>query len=151
MTQWQVAKSVDKMNTNGSKAASLKSLEKKIESVLNHEEKIISKGNETQFIRNDEKSAEIGRKYRIMKAIQSESTKLLKNKNASLVSRTQNSQLCQSLTAEFSKPDCFTSSCRSSEPYRSIDGCCNNLENLSFGKLSFKQTNQCVYAFVSQA
>ena len=137
MTQWQVAKSVDKMNTNGSKAASFKSLEKKIESVLNHEEKIISKGNETQFIRNDEKSAEIGRKYRIMKALQTESKRLLGSKNASLVSRTQNShsELCQNLTAEFSKPDCKPDNCRSSDPYRSIDGCCNNLENPTKGIL----------------
>ena len=133
MTQWKVRKSVDKMNTNGSKAASFRNLENKIESVLNHEEKVISKGNETQFIRNDEKSAEIGRKYRIMRALQTESTKLLTNKNASLVSRTQNIQLCQNLTAEFSKPDCLPSNCRSSQLYRSIDGCCNNLLNPSQG------------------
>ena len=142
MTQWQVQTSVKKRNTNGN-------LENSIRSVLDHEEKIISKGHETQFRRNDQKSAEIGRKYRIMKALQTENTKLLRNKNASLVSRNQNSELCQNLTAKFSKPDCLPSTCRSSDPYRSIDGCCNNLINLTFGKLSCKQTNQCVYAFVS--
>ena len=128
------------MYTNGSKAASFRiqnSFRKKLQSVILHEEKIISKGHETQFRRNDEKSDEIGRNYRIMKALQTETIKLLGNKNASLVSRTQNSELCQNLTAEFSKPDCLPSNCRSSDPYRSIDGCCNNLENLSFGKLSF--------------
>ena len=142
MTQWQVQNTVEKRNTrNGSKAASFRNLENKIKSVLDHEEKIISKGKETQFIRNDEKSREIGRKYRIMKALQTEST--------SLESRTQNSELCQSLTANFSKPECNPSNCRSSDPYRSIDGCCNNLKNLTFGKFLCKQTNQCVNAFVS--
>ena len=133
MTQWQVARSVDKMNTNVSKAASFRSLENKIKSVINHEEKIISKGHETQFRRNDEKSDEIGRKYRIMKALQN--TK-------------QNSKLCQNLTAQFSKPDCLPSNCRSSDPYRSIDGCCNNLRNPPQGIL-MQQSSQCAYAFVS--
>ena len=150
MTQWQVQNTVEKRNTrNGSKAASFRNLENKIKSVLDHEEKIISKGHETQFIRNNDKSAEIGRKYRIMKALQTESTRLLGSKNASLVSRTQNSELCQNLTAEFSKPDCLPSNCRSSDPYRSIDGCCNNLENLSFGKLSFLANQSMCLCFFS--
>ena len=133
MTQWQVQKSIDKMSTNSSKATYVRSMSDKIRSILDHEEKVSSKGEETQFRRNDEKSEEIGRKYRIMKALQSQGTKLLGNKNASLVSRTQNSQLCQNLTAEFSKPDCLPSSCKPSDPYRSIDGCCNNLEFPSQG------------------
>ena len=107
MTQWQVQKSF----------SSFRNLENKIKIVLDHEEKIISKGHETQFIRNDGKSTEIGRKYRIMKALQIESTK----------------HLCQKLTAEFSKPECNPFNCRSSDPYRSIDGCCNNLLNAPQG------------------
>ena len=124
MTQWQVQNTLDKRNTNGSKAASLRNLENKIKSVLDHEEKIISKGHETQFLRNNEKSAEIGRKYRIMKTLQS------------------SSELCQKLTAEFSKPDCSTSNCRSSDPYRSIDGCCNNLLNPSQGIVMQQTTGE---------
>ena len=123
-------------------------MSEKIKKVLIHEEKVSSKGKETQFRRNNEKSEEIGRKYRIMKVLQSEGTKLLGNKNASLVSRTQNRELCQNLTAEFSKPDCLPSNCRSSDAYRSIDGCCNNLLNPSQG-IVMQQTNQYVYAFVS--
>ena len=107
LSQWQIQKSVDKMNTNSvNKANYIRSMSDKIRRVLDHEEKVSSKGEETQFRRNDEKSVEIGRKYRIMKVLQSEGTKLLGNKNASLVSRTQNRELCQNLTAEFSKPDC---------------------------------------------
>ena len=150
MTQWQVQKSVEKRNTNRNQASSFRNLENQIKSVLDHEEKIISKGNETQFIRNDETAAEIGRKYRIMKALQTESKRLLGSKNASLVSRTLSlySDRCKKITDEFSKPDCKPANCRSSDPYRSIDGCCNNLRNPPQGNL-MQQSSQCVYAFVS--
>ena len=125
------------MNTNSSKATSIKTslLSDKIVRVLNHEEKVSSKGLETKFRRNDEKSAEIGRQYRIMKGLQSEATKLSGNKNASFESRTQYSKQCQTLTAESTK--CL-SNCTPSDPYRSIDGCCNNLEFPTQGKISFK-------------
>ena len=122
------------MSTNESKAVSFRNLENKIRSVLYHEEKIISKGNETEFIRNNEKSAEIGRNFRIMKALQTKQT----NKNASLAFRTQNYGLCKSLTAELT--DCKRSKCRSSDPYRSIDGCCNNLLDATQG-IVMQQTN----------
>ena len=136
-TQWQIQKSVDKINTNSSKATSLKNslLSDTIRRVLNHEEKVSSKGLETKFRRNDDKSAEIGRKYRIMKGLQSEETKLSGNKNASFVSRTQYSKQCQNLTAESTK--CL-SNCTPSYPYRSINGCCNNLESPTQGIISFK-------------
>ena len=134
MTQWQIQKSVDKMNTDSSKATSIKTslLSDKIVRVLNHEEKVSSKGLETKFRRNDEKSAEIGRQYRIMKGLQSEATKLSGNKNASFESRTQYSKQCQTLTAESTKclSDC------TSDPYRSINGCCNNLESPTQGIIS---------------
>ena len=128
MTQWKVTKSLDKIITNSSKVEFFKSLKPQLETILNHEEKISSKGLETQFRRNNNMSEEIGRKYRIMRVLQAEETKLLGGKNASLMLRTQTRELCQNLTAEFSKPDCLPSNCKSSDPYRSIDGCCNNLE-----------------------
>ena len=133
MTQWQIQNSIDRMNNTSSKATYIRSMSDKIRRVLDHEEKVSSKGEETQFRRNDEKSMEIGRKYRIMKGLQSEGTKLLGNKNESLESRTENSILCQNLTAEITKPDCLPSNCKSSDPYRSIDGCCNNLESPTQG------------------
>ena len=139
MTDWQLKKSVDKINTKISKAASVGSMLDKIRIVLDHEQKVSSKGKETQFRRNDDKSEEIGRKYRIMKMLQSEETKLFGSKNASLVSRTQKSDLCQNLTAEFAAPMCLQSNCKSSDPYRSIDGCCNNLESPTQG--NFMQVN----------
>ena len=135
MTEWHIEKSIDKINTSISKAASVRSMSEKIKKVLIHEEKVSSKGKETQFRRNTEKSEEIGRKYRIMKGLQSETKKLFRTKNESLLSRTQDSERCQTLTAEFSKPDCLPSNCDSSDPYRSIDGCCNNLENPTKGIL----------------
>ena len=127
MAEWQVTKPIGKMNSNSSKAASVR-VSDNIRGIINHEEKVKSKGEVTQFRRNDEKSVEIGRKYRIMRILQAAETKLLGGKNASLVSRTQISEFCQTLTANYSKPDCLKSNCRSSDPYRSIDGCCNNLE-----------------------
>ena len=133
MKDWQLKISMDKINTKFSKAASVGSMLDKIRIVLDHEQKVSSKGKETQFPRNDVKSEEIGRKYRIMKMLQSEETKLFGSKNASLVSRTQTSNLCQNLTAEFAAPMCLQSNCKSSARYRSNDGCCNNLESPTQG------------------
>ena len=118
MTEWQIKKNVDKINFNNNI----------IRKVLNHEQKVCSKGKETLFRRNDDKSEEVGRKYRIMTVLQAEETKLLENKNASLLTRTQTNELCQNLTAGFAMPMCLPSNCKSSDLYRSIDGCCNNLE-----------------------
>ena len=134
LAEWKIQKSVDKINSNSSKSTSVKSLSDKIRKVLNHEQKVSSKGEETQFRRNDEKSEEIGRKYRIMKMLQSEETKLFGNKNASLRSPTQTIELCQNLTANFAMPMCLQSNCKSSDPYRSSDGCCNNLESPTQGR-----------------
>ena len=138
MTDWQLNKTVDIINTKISKAASVGSMLNKIRLVLDHEQKVSSKGKETQFRRNDVKSEEIGRKYRIMKMLQSEETKIFGSKNASSVSRTQKSDLCQNLTAEFAAPMCLKSNCIPSAPYRSSDGCCNNLESPTQGNFICK-------------
>ena len=139
ISDWQIERSIVKINTSISKASTVRNMSEKIKKVLIHEEKVSSKGKETQFRRNNEKSEEIGRKYRIMKMLQSEETKLFASKNASLVSRTQKSDLCQNLTAEFAAPMCLQSNCKSSDPYRSNDGCCNNLESPTQG--NFMQVN----------
>ena len=88
-----------------------------------------------------------------MKVLQSEGTKLFGSKNASLLLRTENSQLCQNLTEEFSKPDCAPSKCRSSKIYRSIDGCCNNLESPTQGIImQLNQTkNSCSWGMAHNA
>ena len=149
MTEWQITKSFSKIYNVSSKSASIRNLSHKIRNILDQEQKVRSKGKETKFRRNNDKSEEIGRKYRIMKVLQSEATKLLGSKNASLLSRTENSQLCQSLTAEFSKPDCLPSECDSSESYRSIDGCCNNLESPTQGIIIIQfLTKQNKFSFI---
>ena len=147
MAEWQYTKSIGKKNTTSSKA-SLVSEPNNLRVILNHEEKVSSKGEETQFRRNDEKSVEIGRKYRIMRVLQAAEIKQLGGKNASLVSRTQISEFCQTLTANYSKPDCLKSNCRSSDPYRSIDGCCNNLESPTQGRYSLLSCNKTNPSFI---
>ena len=97
----------------------------KIRKVLDHEEKVSSKGKATQFQRHDEKSVEIGRKYRIMKVLELEEA----------------SEMCQNLTTEYTKPNCSQTICKPSDPYRTIDGCCNNLDSPTQGILVEIQTN----------
>ena len=93
---------------------------RKIRKIIEHEEKVGSSGRETEYIRRDDKSEEIGRNYRIMKVLQLEEA----------------SEMCQNLTAAFTKPDC--SNCKPSDPYRTIDGCCNNLDSPTFGILEIQ-------------
>ena len=112
----------------------------KIRRVLDHEEKLSSKGKETQFPRRDDKSEEIGRKYRIMTALELEETRLTGRQHVPFASRSQTSEMCQKLTAEFAKPDCSQSNCKTSDPYRTIDGCCNNLDSPTLGILIEIQT-----------
>ena len=100
-------------------------MSEKIRRVLDHEEKVSSKGDETQFRRQDEKSEEIGRKYRIMKVLELEEA----------------SEMCQNLTTVYKTPNCSQSICRPSDPYRTIDGCCNNLDSPTLGILIEIQTN----------
>ena len=112
-------------------------MSERIRKVLDHEEKVGSKGKETPFRRQDEKSAEIARKYRIMKVLELEETRLTGRQHVPFASRSQTSEMCQNLTAAFTKPDC--SNCKPSDPYRTIDGCCNNLDSPTFGILIEKQ------------
>ena len=49
------------------------------------------------------------------------------------------SEMCQNLTTEYSKPNCSQSICKQSDPYRTIDGCCNNLDSPTFGILIEKK------------
>ena len=107
---------------NSSRTTSLKSLSRKIRKIIEHDEKVGSSGRETEYIRRDDKSEEIGRNYRIMKVLQLEEA----------------SEMCQNLTAAFTKPDC--SNCKPSDPYRTIDGCCNNLDSPTQGILVEIQT-----------
>ena len=114
-------------------------MSEKIRRVLDHEEKVSSIGKETQFRRQDEKSEEIGRKYRIMKVLELEEARLTGRQHAPFASRSQTSEMCQNLTAEYTKPNCSQANCKPSDPYRTIDGCCNNLDSPTFGILIEKQ------------
>ena len=141
ITEWQITKSVERINRNSSRTTTVKNMSERIRKVLDHEEKVGSKGKETPFRRQDEKSAEIARKYRIMKVLELEETRLTGRQDAPFASRSQTSEMCQNLTAEFAKPDCKQSNCKSSDPYRTIDGCCNNLDSPTLGILVEIQTN----------
>ena len=90
ITEWQITESVERFNKNSNRTTSFKTGSEKIRKVIDHEEKVSSKGKETQFRRHDEKSEEIGRKYRIMKVLELEEA----------------SEMCQNLTAAFAKPNC---------------------------------------------
>ena len=119
ITEWQIKTSVERFNMNSNRTTSVQSLSNVIRKIIDHEEKIGSKGKETEYIRQDEKSEEIGRKYRIMKVLELEEA----------------SEMCQNLTAAFAKPNCSQANCRPSDPYRTIDGCCNNLDSPTLGIL----------------
>ena len=80
-------------------------MSEKIRRVLDHEEKVSSIGKETQFRRQDEKSEEIGRKYRIMKVLELEEARLTGRQHAPFASRSLESEMCQNLTAAFAKPN----------------------------------------------
>ena len=139
ITEWKITtKSVERINTNSSRTTSVKSLSNVIRKIIDHEEKIASKGKETEFIRQDDKSEEIGRKYRIRKGLLQ-------------AGMTGTSEMCQNLTAEFAKPDCLQANCKPSDPYRTIDGCCNNLDSPTQGILLEIQTNIHPHHFLLKA
>ena len=139
ITEWQITKYMEIINMNSSRTTSVKTLSNKIRKIMEHEEKVGSKGKETEYIRQDDKSEEIGRKYRIMQVLQLEKARLTGREHAPFASRSQTSEMCQNLTAAFAKPDC--SNCKPSDPYRTIDGCCNNLNSPTLGILVEIQTN----------
>ena len=118
---------------NSNRTTSVKTLSEKIRKVLDHEEKVSSKGKATQFQRQDDKSVEIARKYRIMKVLELEEASLTGRQHAPFASRSLASEMCQNLTTEYTKPNCSQSICKPLDPYRTIDGCCNNLDSPTFG------------------
>ena len=118
---------------NSSRTISVRNFSNKVRTIIEHEEKVGSKGKETEYIRQDDKSKEIGRKFRIMQVLQLEEAGLTGREHAPFASRSQTSEMCQNLTAAFTKPDC--SNCKPSDPYRTIDGCCNNLDSPTQGIL----------------
>ena len=126
---------------NSSRTTSVKGLSQKIRKIIDHEEKVRSKGKETEYIRQDDKSEEIGRKYRIMRVLELEEARLTGKQHTPNASRSQRSEMCQNLTTVFTKPNCLQANCKPSDPYRNIDGCCNNLDSPTQGILIEIQTN----------
>ena len=118
---------------NSNRTTTVKTLSEKIRKVLDHEEKVGSKGKETPFRRQDEKSEEVGRKYRIMKVLELEESRLAGRQHDPSALRSQTSEMCQNLTTEYTKPNCSHANCMPSDPYRTIDGCCNNLDSPTLG------------------
>ena len=136
---------------NSSRTTSVKSLSHVIRKIIDHEEKIGSKGKETEYIRQDDKSEEIGRKYRIMRVLELEEARLTGREHAPNASRSQRSEMCQNLTTVFTKPNCLQANCMPSDPYRTIDGCCNNLDSPTQGILLEIQTNIHPHHFLLKA
>ena len=93
---------------------------------LDHDAKVRSFGRETQFRRTNKESEEVARKYMIMKTLELKEKKISGARDADTF---QN--LCQNLTTDFleSQSECLSSTCDPTSSFRSIDGCCNNLES----------------------
>ena len=100
---------------------------------LDHDAKVRSFGRETQFRRTNKESEEVARKYMIMKTLE-----LKEKKSAGLRDADTFQNLCQNLTADFleSQSECLSSACDPTSPFRSIDGCCNNLQSPNKGHMS---------------
>ena len=98
---------------------------------VDHEQKVSSQGEESKFIRTSAESEEVARKYRIMNRFQL-NQKLSQSRNLGL---DPYQQKCINLTKESrqANSECLSQSCDPASKYRSIDGCCNNLENPSQG------------------
>ena len=105
---------------------------------LDHDAKVRSFGRETQFRRTNKQSEEVARKYMIMKTLE-----LKEKKTAGARDADTFQNLCQNLTADFleSQSDCLSSACDSTSLFRSIDGCCNNLEAPKKGKVIMRNTS----------
>ena len=105
-----------------------------VEAGLDHEQKVGSKGEESQFIRTTPESEEVARKYMIMRRFQIANQNTRQSRNASL---DPFQQKCINLTKEFreANSECLSQPCDPTIRYRSIDGCCNNLENPSKGRM----------------
>ena len=103
-----------------------------IEACVDHEQKVGSKGEESLFIRTSPKSEEVARKYMIMRRFQMANPDTRQSRNASL---DPFQQKCINLTKEFreANSECLSQPCDPTSRHRSIDGCCNNLENPSQG------------------
>ena len=93
---------------------------------LDHDKKVRSFGRETPFRRTNKVSEEVARKYMIMKTLQ-----MKEEKNAGPRDADTLQDMCQNLTSEFLENNsaCLSATCDSISPFRSIDGCCNNLES----------------------
>ena len=99
---------------------------KEIRICLDHDEKVRSFGRETPFRRTNKASEEVARKYMIMKTLQ------MKDEGRAGVRDADTFQaMCQNLTSDFveSNSVCLSATCDPALPFRSIDGCCNNLES----------------------
>ena len=90
---------------------------------LDHDEKVRSFGRETPFRRTNKESEEVARKYMIMKTLQ------MKEEKRDAGDTFQ--AMCQNLTSEFLENNsaCLSATCDPVLPFRSIDGCCNNLDS----------------------
>ena len=112
-----------------SKESLMNEFSKEIESCVDHEQKVSSQGVESEYIRTSAESEEVARKYMIMNRLHLNKN-LRQNRNEAPFQ-----QKCINLTKEFreANSECLSQPCDPTFKHRSIDGCCNNLENPSHG------------------
>ena len=103
-----------------------------LETVIDHEYKVNSKGRVTKFRRTNKESEEVARKFTIMRKLQLKFENMTSTRQAipNLFQST-----CENLTSIFkaTRSSCLQQACDLSTPYRSIDACCNNLAQPSLG------------------
>ena len=134
-TEWQIQNHAKKITSNNSSREAIENkLMNKIWLSLDHEKKVKSKGKETMFRRNTGYSEEFSRKFRIMTMLQSNGRKKTHSKNDTR-SEQEFEKTCQNLTSYLlmNTSECLGEPCDPAAPYRTIDGCCNNLESPTQG------------------
>ena len=127
-----------------------------MEKTLNLENDFNRKGKNTKLKRSNHMSEKLAREFILMRRLQLD----LKNKNKERFVFNVNQlhetkslntvfqHICTSLTKKIksAQSSCLQNPCNTFAPYRSIDGCCNNVHNPSFGKI-YHRLKSCKYVF----
>ena len=131
LNEWEVDTIITGSRNVQDRESLMNEFKNEIWACVDHEQKVSSQGEESKFIRTSPESEEVARKYMIMSRFQL-NKKIRHSKNEGL---DPFQQTCMNLTKEFQKKnsECLSQPCNPATKYRSIDGCCNNLENQSQG------------------
>ena len=144
--------------TSFNKRQIIESFNYEMKEALNLENDFNRKGKNTKLKRSNHLSEKVAREFILMRRLQLN----LENKNIgrsainlnqlhgtkSLNTVFQN--ICTILTKKIksTQSSCLQNPCNTFAPYRSIDGCCNNVHNPSFGEI-YQSLTSCKYFFLS--